>query len=46
MFRRGVLLYFRTAGAISAEGPGVQQTGGRLEQVRTYTARLARTKMR
>lgn len=34
----GVLPCVLTVGAISAEGPGVQQTAGRLEQVRTLSS--------
>lgn len=36
MLKCRVLPYFLTVGAISAEGSGVQQTAGRLEQVGTY----------
>lgn len=38
MLKCGVLPCVLTVGAISAEGPGVQQTAGRLEQVRTLSS--------
>lgn len=38
MLKCGVLPCVLIVGAISAEGPGVQQATGRLEQVRTFSS--------